>query len=181
MAEIQTNPAHVHQYGDINLGDVQLYSDKTGLRADVRADAATITAGQDNLQLVASYMYGYDGAANWERITSTGGALDVNVGAIPPPAPGGTIASVAVPIGGGATVPLPAPPANTYAVNCQNVSVGAVGSLLAVREVGGAAATGMFLPLYGIFVFDKAVALLEVQDVSGGGVGGVLNVTFEAA
>ena len=54
---------------DINL--------KSGIVKD--ADDNSIAANQAGLQLGIGLLYGYDGSANWERITQTGGSLDVNV------------------------------------------------------------------------------------------------------
>ena len=148
--------------------------------ADVAADGTGIPGA--DLRGMATLVFDDTGAGTlYVPRCNANGQIEVEVVAMPPmppPTPGLTILSVTVPVGIGATVPIPAPPASTYAVNCQNVSVGVPGATLAVREVGGAAGAGMFLPLYGIFTFDKAVNLMEVQDV--GGVGGTLIVTYEA-
>ena len=106
--------------------------------------------------------------------SNAAGQMQVDVVALPPPTPGATIQSVQVAVGIGATVAV-AVPANVYAINVQNV--GGAGTLIAVREQGGAALTGMYLPRYGIFGFDKAVANLELQELAG--IATAVNITYE--
>jgi len=84
--------------------------------------------------------------------------------------PGETIASPAdIPVGVGATVPLPVIPAGTRRMTVQ-VTGGDGTSRIRVREVGGAAGRGRLLLMYGSTVYggvDGALAALEVQNVAG--------------
>lgn len=84
--------------------------------------------------------------------------------------PGATITSPAdVVVGIGATVALPAVPAGSRRVTIQNTGVTS-GSIVRVREAGGAAGTGLKIPNFSTRTFggaDGAIGLLEVQEVSG--------------
>jgi hypothetical protein len=83
-----------------------------------------------------------------------------------PPAPGTTITAGAnTPVPAGPAVALPAPPAGTLAMTVQNV--GGAGSIVLVREVGGAAGTGFALVRFAAFTFEHAVAPLEAELVAG--------------
>ena len=71
-------------------------------------------------------------------------------------------------VGSGATVALPVAAAGTRRQTVQNT--GPSGSMIRVREVGGAAGSGIILPSLGVAVYggaDGAVAALEVQEVAG--------------
>ena len=71
-------------------------------------------------------------------------------------------------VGIGATVPLPAPPANTRSMTIQNT--GPAGSLIRVREVGGPAGSGVILARFSSVTYggiDGAIDTLEVEEVAG--------------
>lgn len=155
----------------VNPVQVEVTSD---IGADVTPDG-TAPPGTDLRGMAVMY---YDQTNNLLYVprTNAAGQTEVEVVAMPPVviAKGTVIQSLSVPVGVGATVPVVVP-ANTLAINCQNVT--GVASLFAVREVGGAPGTGMVLPNYGIFAFNEAVAQIEIEDI--GGVAGTVNVTFE--
>lgn len=84
--------------------------------------------------------------------------------------PGSTIGPTPadVVIGIGATVALPAIPANTRRMTIQNT--GPSGSLIRVREVGAGAGRGLIVPRFGMLVYggaDGAIAALEAEEVAG--------------
>lgn len=66
----------------------------------------------------------------------------------------------------GATVALPALPAGTLAITVQNTST-AGASIVIIRQVGGAAGTGIRLGALGTLTLDNAVAALEAQNFAG--------------
>jgi hypothetical protein len=69
-------------------------------------------------------------------------------------------------LGVGVTAALPALPAGTLAITVQNRTVGGASRVL-VRQVGGAAGTGIELLTRGSITFDNAVAALEAQNFAG--------------
>jgi hypothetical protein len=89
-------------------------------------------------------------------VVSGGGAA---VGATVGPTPADTA------VGAFGIVALPVPLAASLSQIVQNT--GPAGSLIRVRAVAGAAGTGIILPRFGIFVFDKAVAALAAEDIAG--------------
>jgi hypothetical protein len=99
--------------------------------------------------------------------------------------PTGTVTTSAdVPVGIGATVPLPAAPAGTKRMRVQNI--GPAGSFLRIKRSGEAAGVGIVLARFGVSEYggaDGAIATLAAEDVSlafgGLAVAGVAVVQFE--
>jgi hypothetical protein len=149
---------------EIQIGAVELDDAESSTRAAIRQDAAAFPALATDFGglLIAGRDDGGAGQTRHVRVDASGRILTS-----PTTAPGTQIQSVTVPVPGG-VVPAGAPPANTLAITVQNVSVGVVGSVIAVREVGGVAGAGEFLPLYGTFTFEKAVQALELELIAGG-------------
>jgi len=69
-------------------------------------------------------------------------------------------------VGVGATVALPALPVGTLAITVQNKTAGGASRVL-IRQVGGAAGTGISLATLGTITFDNAVAALEAENIAG--------------
>lgn len=123
-------------------------------------------------------IFGYDpGAAALIPVQVTAAGAVVTSGGGGPPTPGSTVGPTPADtaVGIGATVALPAPPATPLSQIVQNT--GGAGTLVRIREVGGPAGSGILLPPFSIFVFDKAVAALEAENV--GGVATTVMVTWE--
>ena len=84
---------------------------------------------------------------------------------------GTLIASPAdVAVGVGATVPLPPPPALTRRMVVQVTSGDAATTVVRIRELGGAAGTGIILVRYGSRVYggsDGSIASLEAEHIAG--------------
>ena len=94
--------------------------------------------------------------------------------------PGTVIAAGAnTAVGVGLTVPLPVPPPGTLAITVQNNSGGAGASRVAIRQVGGAAGTGIRLNRFSAATFDKSIAALEAQWIVG--VAATVSIIFEVA
>ena len=107
--------------------------------------------------------------------------LPVSVTISPTP-PGTVIDSVPdTAVGALATVALPVPPAGTRRMTIQNT--GPSNSRIRVRQVGGAAGSGVLLTSLGATSYggvDGAIAALEVQDVTANpGQATTVGVTFE--
>jgi hypothetical protein len=105
------------------------------------------------------------------------------VAAIISPSPPGTIIN-SVPdtaVGALATVPLTAPPAGTRRMTIQNT--GPANSRIRVRQVGGAAGSGVLLTSLGSTTYggaDGALAALEAEDVTANpGQATTVGMTFE--
>lgn len=141
-------------------------------------DLSTLIPGQQGTRNL-SELYGFDSVGGvWRRVSVTPtGELSVNMSGgisisnvtITDVTPGSTVTTSAdVPVGVGATVALPAVPANTRRMTVQNT--GPSGTLIRVREVGGPAGSGIILTRFGIAVYggaDGAIAALEVEEIAG--------------
>lgn len=173
MAEIQTNPSH---YGDIDItggvtvGDVGIIDSTTTLKLKIITDAATHAAGEAGANTI-SRLYGFDGV-DWRRVIVDGsGNISTSEGA------GTAIATPAtVPVPAGPAVPLPAPPAGAKSFTVQNITGG--GSIIAVQAVGSPPGSGMHLPNLANFTFNKSVAALQAEVISGPP--GSVNIAFES-
>lgn len=108
----------------------------------------------------------------------TGGVRRLAVdGTFTPAPPGTTIVTGALTaVAPAATVPLPVPAPGTLAMTVQNFSGAAV--VIAIREVGGPAGAGIFLPNFGTRTFEAAIAPLEAEHISGPA--GTVAIQFEA-
>jgi len=152
MGEIQSNPSHVAQFNDINLGDVEVQDETSGLKMRVLADAATILDSVDG-QKTLSCIFGYDGA-DWRRISvdATGNMNVVISGGLPlntttMSAPGGPV------VVGVASTPLVAANANRKFLS---ISVVTSGARVSLGLDGNAAVLDAGITLYtaGTYVFD---------------------------
>jgi hypothetical protein len=76
------------------------------------------------------------------------------------------VSGVNTAIGLGATVALPAPPVGTLAIIVQNVTLGGA-SRVAIRQVGGAAGTGIRLATQEALIFDQSIAAIEGEHIAG--------------
>ncbi len=129
--------------------------------ASIKADGAAITAN-DGGQMMSGRA---PGAIQKDIAVNAAGQLIISVG---PSTPGTTITSSAnTVIGSGATVPLAAPPVGTTQMTVQNK--GPAGTLILIREVGGAAGTGFILVRFSSKTFGGeagAIAALEAEDIA---------------
>lgn len=111
-------------------------------------------------------MYGFDPAGGvWRRLV-VGPSGEIIV--VFDPSPGTVVTTPAdTVVGIGATVALPVPPVGTRSMLVQNT--GPAGTWVRLRELGGAAGTGLLMPRLGEQPYggiSGALAALEVQDVS---------------
>jgi hypothetical protein len=88
---------------------------------------------------------------------------ELPVSSIPGVVAGSVFTDADTAVGVGATAPLPFPPAGT--ARTATVQNTAVGALVRVREVGGAAGSGILLAYLGTAEYEAAVAALEVENV----------------
>lgn len=136
---------------------------------DIGADVGLDGAPPPGAELRGLAVMGYYEVGNQLFVIRTNAAGELIVAAtVTPITPGTTITSPAdTAVGIGATVALPVPPAGTRRMTVQNT--GPAGSLIRVREIGGAAGTGIILARFSSITYggaDGAIASLEVQDVA---------------
>lgn len=146
---------------EIQIGAVELDDGEFSTRAMVKGDGAPVSAAPNDGGLLIAGFDDVTPAIRHIRVNASGQLIAATTFSV-----GATITSPAhTAVGALATVALPVPAAGTTQLTVQNV--GPAGSEILVRELGGLAGSGFLLPRFSVRTFDRAVASLEAEEITG--------------